>query len=397
MLMLALAGPVCAQEAASHDAPAKEDTRTQYPAFLANSYFGVSGGYVQYDFSQRQLEPGFHVQAVEIPHASVRVVLVGHQFNRFLSAQLTYMRPVVYVSYRNINGDEAGHHLFAHFGGITLMPELPLTPRLSLAAEVGLGLTSRRGIAIDNVPVVKEAHYPSMLLGGGVRYHLSSTWDVTAGTVYLPAHARDRQPHTLYTSAGFQYNLRPLPPERVEANRQGSAIFPKHVLQTEYTTGVGYGINDLVSTKVPIFWRGNVEVARGIAVHYQRNVFHTRTRFALDFGGSVSSWLSRHGRERFATVSVYPLLRFTLVRTQPADFYVCYSLAGPTYVSKIVIDQLDTGRHFTFQDFMGVGAFIGKGRRFSAGLKINHYSNGNIFTRNAGIKVPLTVDFGYTF
>jgi hypothetical protein len=30
-------------------------------------------------------------------------------------------------------------------------------------------------------------------------------------------------------------------------------------------------------------------------------------------------------------------------------------------------------------------------------VKINHYSNGNVFTDNAGVKVPLTFGFGYTF
>jgi hypothetical protein len=29
------------------------------------------------------------------------------------------------------------------------------------------------------------------------------------------------------------------------------------------------------------------------------------------------------------------------------------------------------------------------------GVKINHYSNGNIFTQNAGVKIPLTFSVGY--
>ena len=46
---------------------------------------------------------------------------------------------------------------------------------------------------------------------------------------------------------------------------------------------------------------------------------------------------------------------------------------------------------------MGVGAFIGKPRRFNAEIGIKHYSNGNIFTRNASIKIPLTVMLGVAF
>jgi Lipid A 3-O-deacylase (PagL) len=146
-----------------------------------------------------------------------------------------------------------------------------------------------------------------------------------------------------------------------------------------------------------VFWGGNVKVDRGLAVHYDRNVFHTRKVFALDLGASVSSWRSRTDRNAFFTISAYPLFRFTLVRTKPADVYVCYSLAGPTYISRLTLDRLDTGTHFTFQDFMGAGVFLGRERTMSIGVKINHYSNGNIFTENAGVKIPVTLALGYSF
>jgi lipid A 3-O-deacylase PagL/OmpA family protein len=397
VLILCLGAHVSAQERTEAAAPAQVDTRTQYPAFLMDSYFGFSLGYINYDFSGRQLEPGFSAETVQVPHVAGRVVLFGHQFNKFLSAQLTYMRPVVYVSYKNVNGDQAGHHLFTHFGGVTLKPELPVTPAVSVYAEAGLGVTSRRRLAVGDAVAVEEAIFPSVLFGGGLEYHVNLAWDLTAGLTYSAGRERDNQPGTIFLSGGFQYNLRPLPADRVEANRQTDAIFPAHLIQIEYTTGVGYGVNDLFSKKVPIFWGGSVKVARGIAVHYDRNVFHTRRLFSLDLGTSVSYWRSRDERDQFATLSVYPLLRFTVLRAKPADFYVCYSLVGPTYVSKQVLDSRDTGNSFTFQDFMGIGAFIGKNRHLSAGLKINHYSNGNIFTRNAGIKVPLTVGVGYAF
>jgi hypothetical protein len=46
---------------------------------------------------------------------------------------------------------------------------------------------------------------------------------------------------------------------------------------------------------------------------------------------------------------------------------------------------------------MGAGVFLGSHRTMSAGVKINHYSNGNIFTKNAGVKIPVTVALGYAF
>jgi hypothetical protein len=184
----------------------------------------------------------------------------------------------------------------------------------------------------------------------------------------------------------------------VEEDRRAGYIFPEHVVQVSYTTDTfGYGLNTLFSKKIPIFWGGNVKVARGFAVHYEQNVFHTRKIFGLDIGGSAGLWRSRENAEWFRTLSIYPLFRFTVWRTRPADFYLAYSLAGPSYISKSILDGRATGNGFTFQDFMGMGVFLGPRRQFNIGVKINHYSNGNIFTENAGVKIPYTFNLGYTF
>jgi opacity protein-like surface antigen len=374
-----------------------ENPRTQYPAYLANSYVAVNFGYIQYDFSSRQLEPGFQAKAIDVGHVAGRVVLVGHEFNRFLSAQVTYLKPITYVSYKNVNGDAEGHNLFVHFGGATVVPRFPIGARVSLYGEVGVGLTSRRSLQSDEGLAIRDTQYASMIGGGGLEYHVNQAWDLTAGLTYYPGKSEVLQPHTLFWSGGFRYTMRPLQQGRVEANRAAGFFFPVNLVQVEYTTGVGYSVNDFVSKRVPIFWGGSVKVAQGVAGHYDRNVFHTRKLFALDLGASASFWNSRADREHFFTLSAYPLMRFTVVRTQPADVYLCYSLAGPTYISQVMIDNRDTGHHFTFQDFIGVGAFLGAPRHFGVSLKINHYSNGNIFTRNAGVKVPLTIGLSYAF
>ena len=117
----------------------------------------------------------------------------------------------------------------------------------------------------------------------------------------------------------------------------------------------------------------------------------------VDVGASAGFWKSRDQGEWFQTLSVYPLFRFTFLRTRTTDVYFAYSLAGPTYMSKSVVDGRATGNAFTFQDFMGLGLFLGPNRRVNVGVKINHYSNGNIFTENAGVKIPYTFNVGYTF
>jgi hypothetical protein len=378
-------------------APVREDTRAQFPSFLVDSFFSINLGYIGYDFSARQLGTGFRADSIAIPHVAARVALFGHQFNEHLSAQLTYMRPFDHVAYRDVNGDLDSHQVRMHFGGVSLTYRMPLTGRISAYGEGGLGFTSRRGFATDGKVAVSSETYPSPILGAGLEYHVNRAWDLTGGVTYLPGQPSHDQGHTLLTTGGFRYTARQLAADRVEATRRGGFVFPVNLVQVEYSTGVGYGVNEFVSKRVPIFWDGDVKVDRGVAVHYERNVYHTKKIFALSFGASSSVWRSQGDAAKFFTLSAYPLMRFTLVRTKPVDFYVSYSLAGPTYISRSIIDSLDTGRHFTFQDFIGMGVFLGSRRNVSIGVKINHYSNGNVFTDNAGVKVPLTFGFGYAF
>jgi lipid A 3-O-deacylase PagL len=379
-------------------AQSPDDTRTQYPRVLQNSYITVNVGAIDQPFSQQQLQPLFHAQSVEVPRVDARVVLLGHEFNQFVSAQASYMRPLNYVTYRSVTpGDVDAHHVRVNFGGVTLKARVPLRNRWSAFGEGGVGFTSRTGFGVGEAQVVTDAHYASVLVGGGVEYRLTSSWDLTAGVTLSPGKASVNQPRTLYSSGGIRYTMRPLPPDIVDANRNAGFIFPRGLAYVEYSSGTGYSVNDFVSKKVPIFWGGHTKVDFGIAPHYERNVFHTRKVFALDVGASAGFYKTRQNNDRFFTLSAYPLFRFTFVRVRHADMYFAYSLAGPTYISKIVLDRLDTGRHFTFQDFMGIGWFVGRERNLNIGLKINHYSNGNIFTQNAGVKIPLTFSIGYAY
>ena len=375
-----------------------DDTRTQYPRLLQDSYVSINVGAIDQPFSQAQLEPGFRAVSIEVPRVDVRVMLIGHEFNRVISAQASYMRPLNYVTYANVRpGDVDRHHVRVNFGAVTLKARLPVARRWAAYGEGGLGFTSRTGFNLGDTPVVTDAHYASVLLGGGAEYRVTPSWDLTGGVSFSPGRDEVRQPHTLFFSSGFRYTVRALAAERVDANRDAGVIFPRQIIQVEYSSGTGYGVNNFVSRTVPIFWGGHAKVDFGIAPHYERNVFHTRRVFALDVGASAGFYKTRLNDERFVTLSVYPLFRFTFLRTRLADMYFAYSLAGPTYISKVILDDLNTGRHFTFQDFMGIGWFAGANRNLNFGLKINHYSNGNIFTQNAGVKIPLTFSVGYAF
>ncbi|HEX7847285.1 MAG TPA: acyloxyacyl hydrolase [Chitinophagaceae bacterium] len=378
---------------------AAQDKRAQYPSFLANSYFGVNIGYINYPFSNKHLAPGYTAESVKVPHVGVRINLLGYRFNENLSAEISYMRPVNWVEYHNINGVQGRKSVHMNIGGLTIRGRVPLSKKLAISGEAGLALVTRSGFKVNDVPVVDEVSYAGLLLGGRLQYHLNKKWEFGFTAAYSPKHDEHKQPATSFYSLGFNYHMRPLPEEKVERNRKSGYIWPRNLIQIGYTTnGLGYGANNFVSEGfIPIFWGGDAEVERGFAVHYQRNVFHTRKVFSLDWGVSASWYRTDLNKEEFFALSVFPVLRFTVLRMKATDIYFNYSVAGPSYISKTVLDGQLTGKKFTFQDFMAMGMYAGKNRNLNAELRIAHYSNGNIFTQNAGVKIPLTFNLGYTF
>jgi hypothetical protein len=309
------------------------------------------------------------------------------------------MRPVKYVKYLNVDGSPETHTVWMHYGTMSMLARTPPLKGASLFGETGIAVNNRSGFEAGDREIVKDLHFTSILFGGGVEYRLNSAVDLVGGTTVIRGRADGSQPHTLFASAGMRYNMRRLRPEQVADTVAAGFVFPKHLIQAGYTTdAVGFGVNDFVSETVPIFWGGHVKVKRSmLTFSYQRNLFHTKKIFALDLGASVAQWTSRENRQVFRTLSFYPLARFTLLRRSATDLYFGYSVAGPSYISKEMLDGLHMGGHFTFQDFMALGLFAGSARHFNFEVNLNHYSNGNILRENAGVKIPLTFKFGYAF
>ena len=381
-----------------------QDTRVQYPTFLSKAYFGVNVGYINYPFSNAHLETGYSAQEVTIPHIAARITLLGYRFNKYLSAQITYMRPVEWVTYKNVSGDpnENKHSVFMNVGGLTFTSSVPISKKVSLFGEAGLGLITRQGFRDGINPakeIIKNSNYASLLLGGGFKYHCNDKWDLMLSTVYSPANNNEKQPYSIFHSFGFTYNMHPLPIERINEKIKAANFFPHRLLQIGYSSNIfDYGVNDVFTNgPIPVFWAGLIYVKKGLSVTYQQNIYHTKKVFSLDWGCSTSIWQSNENNETFCTLSLFPLFRFTFIRSKFADFYFNYSVAGPTYISNNIIDKLNTGKSFTFQDFMGLGFYTGFHRKFNAEFRITHYSNGNIFTHNPGITIPLTFNIGYRF
>jgi hypothetical protein len=365
--------------------------------FLSKAYIGVNIGQIYYPFTTAHMKQGYSVQSIRIPHTAVRLILFGYQFNKNLSGHISYMRPVDWVQYRNVNGSQLNHTVWMNVAGLTMKYQTKLANKFSFYTEGGLGIITRNGFVINQVPVVDDANYATILAGAGLQYHLTNKWDLQAHAVWSPENKKSNQPATFFYSAGFNYRMAPTIKVK-KADLSGKKyFFPKNMIQVAYTSnGPGYGVNQLASDMV-IFWGGEVEIKKGLSVYYKRNVFHTRKSFSFDWGASAGIWTTRKNNEQVFTLSLYPVFRITAIRTNPADIYFNYSVAGPTFISKPVLDGRVTGRKFTFFDFMGMGAYFGKERKLNTEINIMHYSNGNIYPVNAGLKIPLTFSLGYTF
>jgi hypothetical protein len=377
-----------------------QEERGQYPKFLWNAYFGLNVGSVNYRFSNQHLPAGYRAAEIHVPHVAPRVTLFGYRFNDKLSARVTYLRPVNWPAFADINGDRTNHSMWMNLGGLTLKARTPSRLRRpSFYAESGVGLITRKGFDIDGETVVGSGSYAGLLVGGGVEVPLNERWAIDANVTWAPGKHSLQQPHTLFAGSGFVYQMGRLPKERVDRNAGGGYAFPKHLVQAAITTDTaGLDANRFLSKgAVPVFWDGDVAVRRGLSVNVQRNLFHTRRTLSFDIGASVGYWESGQLRQRFGTVSVYPLLRLTAIRSALVDAYLNYSLAGPTLISRVNIDRSNTGRSFTFRDYMGIGVYAGPGKKWNAEVNIGHFSNGNLFPDNAGIKVPLTLYLGYAF
>lgn len=239
-----------------------QDKRSQLPSFMHNSYFEVNVGHISYPFSAEQLQPGYNLQSVSYKHPAVRLVLMGHQFNKYLSAQVTYMRPIWWVNYKYTKANDLSSNIFGrtvwmNIAGVTLRPQVPIGGKFSLYGESGLGLVTRNGFRDDeNNVVVKDLVYATITFGAGLVYKLSDVWALQLVSSYTPAGKNNDQPYTAYIGTGFKYTFLPFSDERLEKAATLGRIHPKQWIQVSYSSNIaGYGVNNFMR-KSYLFWGG---------------------------------------------------------------------------------------------------------------------------------------------
>lgn len=378
-----------------------EINKSQIPIFIQHSTFDLAYGYIYYPFQAVELEPGYNLHKLSLPQKGIQL---SYQYliNRYLSAQLEYLMLLPSVKYtfstpNNIT-ETITKSVLINTGAFTLNPQLPVCKRWIFNTKAGISLVSRRGIQDDsNNTVLKQASYSSLILGAGLSYKINKTVDFQLNVTGIPKNEEHQQPVTTFFGAGISFHPVAFTATQLGNEKNKNRIHQKHLLQIGFTSNVaGYEINNRME-KMYLFWGGNVQIKQGLTINYLNLIFNSPKLLDFYWGAGVSYYQSNLNNEKIFTISTFPVIRFNLLYIKPMDMYLFYSIAGPSYISSNKIDGIDIGKNIIFQDYMGIGSNIGKKRKFNAELKIAHYSNGNLYPINHGVKIPLTFSLGYAF
>ena len=384
----------------------KEKQKTKFTKFLSKSYYSLNFGGIFYPFSNDNLTDGYATESFSRNWFSGRLLL-GHKLIDNFSIQFGTMRPASWFKYDNVNNIGYEKSVWINAWSLSLKKDFNFNKKTSFYAEIGVANLTRFGFSINDKIIYDDAHYASLIYGLGLQYWLSDKWRLSANGTFLPSSAKHNQPSISQVSAGFEYHLQQVDDKIAKEYAENEYFFPNNIFQISYGTGeIGFGFNQFFgmslpvgnfeSFGIPVFWVGEVKAQHAVSVTYQRLIYRSEKIFSLDWGLSATYFQSRGKTDVFA-FSIFPVLRFYLLRNKSFDLYSNYSIIGPAYISKADIDGIKSGPNTTFQDTMGFGLFFGKERKYNFELRIMHYSNGNIFTRNSGVAIPIQFTFGKTF
>lgn len=366
---------------------------------IENLYLSASFGAINYDYSSDLLNDDFQTTGITGTNTFAARFSVGYHLTRKWDIEFSVMRPRAWVQYNFESPNKFDKSVWTNIWAISSRRNFKLFERTTLYLEGGVSNVARKGFNLNNEVAIPSVRYIYPIISTGILHSISSKIDAALNFTFSPANSNYKQPATTFFATGIVYHVRPPSEEVKKSYTNTSHYFPNHLFNIGYASDyVGFDANRQFSkgldTSIPIFWLGDVYVEDGFNASYQKNIFHTRKNFSLDAGANISYYNTQKD-ESFFAVSVFPVIKWWFLRTKPADVYFNYSIIGPAYISSSVLDDLDTGEEFTFQDFMGIGFIFGKERNYNLDLKIAHYSNGNIFTQNPGVAIPLSINFGY--
>ena len=147
-----------------------QHNRNQLPGWMKRMSFEVQPSYLNYPFSQAQLNPGFVPEKIEIPNLALRLGL-AYQINTYLSAKLSYLMPAGWVTYTVQQAEglpNLTRPVWMNYAGFTLNGHVPLSDRLEAFAEAGSAFVTRKGFSTnEGIQVINHATYFSWLMGAG--------------------------------------------------------------------------------------------------------------------------------------------------------------------------------------------------------------------------------------
>lgn len=396
--LLAVNSMVFASQADSN-AP---DPRMQVPAVFNHSWIDLSIGVKNTPFTANDLENNLQLRKVKDTIVALKLTL-GHYFNPYIGVSASLMRGA-HSNKLYLNMDATDYSVSESLFWIAAVPTLPLTQHFSVYTSLGFGYVAREGFTTENRSFVQNtvgvtnASIFSGVFGLGAFYRFSDNIRVSAQALYATGSTVHKQPGIFYAGLGFGYLLsrdHDKKPDHSDYN------FPLNFLQLDWVNGNWFYFDVAKYTttprSIPVFFEGHIKLNSGVLALYERNFFHTNKMFSMEWGVSTGWWQSRDLRQSFYTISIFPELKFWFLRRPTFDMYFTYSLAGPTYISMRYIDNKDSGSHFTFQDFIGFGAFMGHSKRYNINIKLLHYSNGNTMMTNPGLCPPVMLGFGFAF
>lgn len=366
---------------------------------LDELYLSANFGVINVNYTEDLLQGDLETTGITGRNAFAGRFSVGYHLTEKWDVEFSVMRPGAWVQYEFDEPRKFDKSVWTNIWALSGRRNFRLFSNTRLYVEAGISNVARTGFKINKEVVIPSVRYIYPIASTGLLYPISSKIDASLNFTYSPKNGKYDQPSTSFLAGGIVFHVRETSEEVKSSYLNTEYAFPDHLLQFAYASDfAGFDINRQFSsgldTSIPIFWLGDVFVENGISASYQKNIFHTEKSFSFSAGASMSYYNPQKG-DSFFTVSVFPVIKWWFLRTKPVDLYFNYSLIGPAYISSSILDNIDTGEEFTFQDFMGIGFLFGKERKYNLDLKIAHYSNGNIFTENPGVAVPLSISFGY--
>lgn len=385
-----------------------KEPKSQPNAFLSKFYYAVNFGGIFYPFSNDNLIDGYKTDTFSKNYFSGKLGF-GYKIKENLALQFGVIRPASWFKYNNVNNIGYERSVWINAWYLTLKQNIKLTKKLSFFGELGAANVTRIGFEINDKVIYEDAHFASLLYGFGFNYKLNEKWRLALNGTFFPKSSKNNQPSISQATFGFEYHVQKIDKKlALDYDSNKEIFFPKNLLQVSYGAGaIGYGVNrffgmslkvgNFESFGIPVFWVGAVKSAHAASITYQRLIFRSKKVFSLDWGVSATYFKTEATNTDVFAFSIFPSMRFYLLRKPKFDMYTNYSVIGPTLLTVSNIDNLNTGPKTTFQDTMGLGFFFGKQRQYNLEFRIMHYSNGNIFTKNSGVAVPIQFTFGKTF